>query len=49
VEDDFGILDIGVHPKTIVYRKGREIKEYNGIPLLQTFRQDIQKIKRRPL
>lgn len=46
-EDEFGMLDIGVHPKTIVYQGGREVKEYNGIPQLQTFKNQMQKLRRR--
>lgn len=48
-EEEFGMLDIGVHPKTIVYKKGREIKEYSGIPQLNSFKQDMLKLRRRRL
>ena len=48
-EDEFGILDIGIHPKTIVYKKGRELKEYNGIPQLHAFRKDMANLRRRTI
>lgn len=46
-ESEFQMLDIGVHPKTLVYFKGREMKEYNGIPQLHTLKRDMVILRRR--
>lgn len=45
-ESDFKMLDIGIHPKVIVYRQGRELKEFNGILPLKSFRSEMEKLKR---
>ena len=45
-EDEFRMLDIGVHPKVIVYRNGRETKELNGIPSLPKLRSLLHKQQR---
>jgi len=35
-KDEFNMLHIGVHPKVILYDKGREINTWNGIPDYET-------------
>lgn len=45
-EEEFGMLDIGIHPKIIIYRDGRESKELNGIPPLPKLRSILQKQQR---
>lgn len=30
--EEFKMLDIGVHPKTIIFQNGRELQSFNGIP-----------------
>lgn len=47
--EEFKMLDIGVHPKVIVYRKGKELKEYNGVIPLKTFQAEMNKLKRRKI
>jgi len=42
--DEFKMLDIGVHPKIIFFRDGREFKELNGIPSVTKFRSILQKL-----
>jgi autonomous glycyl radical cofactor GrcA len=46
-EDEFRMLDIGVHPKIIVFHGGKELKEYNGIIPIKTFRAEMLKLKKR--
>lgn len=29
---DFSMMDIGVYPKTFLIHKGKEVREFNGIP-----------------
>ncbi len=31
-EEEFKMMDIGVHPKTFIIKNGKEIKELNGFP-----------------
>ena len=42
--DEFKMLDIGVHPKIIAFRDGKEVKEFNGIPPLQKLKKLFSKI-----
>lgn len=42
--DEFKMLDIGVHPKIIFFRDGREFKEMNGIPSVTKFRSILNKM-----
>jgi len=43
-KDEFRMLDVGLHPKIIFFRNGREFKEINGIPSVTKFRSLIQKL-----
>ena len=43
-EEEFTMLDIGVHPKIIFFRNGREFKELNGIPPVNKFRNLLHKL-----
>jgi len=48
-EEEFAMLDIGIHPKVIVFHGGKELKEYSGIPPLKTFKSEMTKLRRRSL
>ena len=43
-QDEFRMLDIGIHPKIIFFRNGREFKEINGIPSVTKFRSLLHKL-----
>ena len=45
--EEFKMLDIGVHPKLIVYKGGKDLKEYNGVIPLKIFQSEMNKLKRR--
>lgn len=31
-EEEFRILDFGVHPKVMIMKNGKEVRQFNGIP-----------------
>lgn len=42
-EEEFQILDIGVHPKIFFFLDGKEVFEHNGIPNFQTMKDLLRK------
>lgn len=44
-EEEFNCLDIGRHPKTFIYKDGKEYKTFDGVPELTAIRQEFRNIK----
>lgn len=44
-DEDFRSMDIGVHPKTFLILKGKEVKEYNGIPGENLLEEDLDELE----
>lgn len=40
--EEFRVLDIGVHPKTIVFKNGKETEMLNGVPDVQFFQKILR-------
>ena len=43
-EDDFDSLDIGVHPKVLIFRDGREVAEFDGLPKMTDIKAKVRRM-----
>lgn len=43
-ESEFHMMDIAIHPKILVTKNGKELKEINGLPKMEVLREAIQKL-----
>lgn len=42
-ENEFHMMDIAIHPKILITRRGKELCELNGLPKMEVLRDKIQK------
>jgi hypothetical protein len=43
-DEEFKILDIGVHPKTVITKAGKEIQTFNGVPRVQVLKKILSSL-----
>jgi hypothetical protein len=43
-EEEFRMMDMAIHPKILVTRKGRELCEMNGLPKMEVLKRKIQNL-----
>lgn len=42
--EEFKMLDIGVHPKTVVTKASQEMRTFNGVPTIQQLRKTLTEL-----